>query len=119
MTTETEITAPHHEIGGEIIAVRNVDKFFGGFQALRNIDLSVSRGERIVICGPSGSGKSTLIRCLNQLEEHQKGDIVIDGTRVHASMRGIDRVRREIGMVFQNFNLFPHLTVLENARSHQ
>ncbi len=115
MTTETEITAAHHEIGGEIIAVRNVDKFFGGFQALRNIDLSVSRGERIVICGPSGSGKSTLIRCLNQLEEHQKGDIVIDGTRVHASMRGIDRVRREIGMVFQNFNLFPHLTVLENC----
>src|SRR2546421_7866787 len=88
MTTETEITAAHHEIGGEIIAVRNVDKFFGGFQALRNIDLSVSRGERIVICGPSGSGKSTLIRCLNQLEEHQKGDIVVDeGACQHARYR--------------------------------
>jgi ABC-type polar amino acid transport system ATPase subunit len=102
MTTETEMTGAHHEIGDEIIAVRKVDKFFGGFQALRNIDLSVSRGERIVICGPSGSGKSTLIRCL-------------DGTMVHADMHGIDRVRREIGMVFQSFNLFPHLTVLENC----
>jgi ABC-type polar amino acid transport system ATPase subunit len=115
MTTEIETTAGDHEIGDEIIAMRKVNKFYGGYQALRNIDLSVSRGERIVICGPSGSGKSTLIRCLNQLEEHQKGDIVIDGRRVHASMRGIETVRREIGMVFQSFNLFPHLTALENC----
>lgn len=115
MTTEIETTAGDHEIGDEIIAMRKVNKFYGGYQALRNIDLSVSRGERIVICGPSGSGKSTLIRCLNQLEEHQKGDIVIDGRSVHASMRDIETVRREIGMVFQSFNLFPHLTALENC----
>jgi ABC-type polar amino acid transport system ATPase subunit len=115
MPKEAEITMAQHKIGEEIIAVRRMDKFFGGFQVLRNIDLSVARGERIVICGPSGSGKSTLIRCLNQLEVHQSGDIVIDGTKVHAGLRDIDKVRREIGMVFQSFNLFPHLTVLENC----
>jgi polar amino acid transport system ATP-binding protein/general L-amino acid transport system ATP-binding protein len=98
-----------------IIQMRKVDKFYGDFHVLRNIDLSVTRGERIVICGPSGSGKSTLIRCLNQLEEHQSGEIVIDGTTVHAGLRGIEDVRREIGMVFQSFNLFPHLTALENC----
>ena len=98
-----------------IIQMRKVDKFYGEFHVLRNIDLSVARGERIVICGPSGSGKSTLIRCLNQLEEHQAGEIVIDGTTVHAGLRGIEDVRREIGMVFQSFNLFPHLTALENC----
>jgi len=115
MTTETKTAAADREIGDEIIAMRKVNKFFGDFQALRNIDLSVSRGERVVICGPSGSGKSTLIRCLNQLEEHQTGDIVIDGKRVHSGLRGIETIRREIGMVFQAFNLFPHLTVLENC----
>jgi ABC-type polar amino acid transport system ATPase subunit len=98
-----------------IIQMRKVDKFYGEFHVLRNIDLSVARGERIVICGPSGSGKSTLIRCLNQLEEHQAGEIVVDGTTVHAGLRGIEDVRREIGMVFQSFNLFPHLTALENC----
>ncbi|MDU0338445.1 amino acid ABC transporter ATP-binding protein [Bosea rubneri] len=98
-----------------IIQMRKVDKFYGEFHVLRNIDLSVARGERIVICGPSGSGKSTLIRCLNQLEEHQSGEIVVDGTTVHAGLRGIEDVRREIGMVFQSFNLFPHLTALENC----
>ena len=101
--------------GDVMVEMCNVDKFFGTFQVLRNIDLTVHRGERIVICGPSGSGKSTLIRCLNQLEEHQGGEIVIDGTKVHAGLRGIENVRREIGMVFQSFNLFPHLTVLENC----
>ncbi len=98
-----------------IIQMRKVDKFYGEFHVLRNIDLSVARGERIVICGPSGSGKSTLNRCLNQLEEHQAGEIVGDGTTVHAGLRGIEDVRREIGMVFQSFNLFPHLTALENC----
>lgn len=101
--------------GDAIIQMRHVDKFYGDFHVLRDIELTVSRGERIVICGPSGSGKSTLIRCLNQLEEHQKGEIVIDGTVVHAKLKGIEDVRREIGMVFQSFNLFPHLTALENC----
>ena len=104
-----------HEIGDVIIEMRKVDKFYGDFKVLKDIDLSVSRGERIVICGPSGSGKSTLIRCLNQLETHQAGEIIIDGTKVHAGLKGIDNIRREIGMVFQSFNLFPHLTVLENC----
>jgi ABC-type polar amino acid transport system ATPase subunit len=115
MTTETDTAAVNHDTSDEIISMCQVNKFFGTFQALRNVDLSVSRGERIVICGPSGSGKSTLIRCLNQLEEHQSGEIVIEGIRVHAGLRGIETVRREIGMVFQSFNLFPHLTVLENC----
>ncbi|MGN6099219.1 MAG: amino acid ABC transporter ATP-binding protein [Bosea sp. (in: a-proteobacteria)] len=104
-----------HAIGDVIIEMRHVDKFYGDFHVLRDIDLTVSRGERIVICGPSGSGKSTLIRCLNQLEEHQNGEIVIDGTAVHAKLKGIEDIRREIGMVFQSFNLFPHLTALENC----
>jgi ABC-type polar amino acid transport system ATPase subunit len=104
-----------HEIGDVIIEIRKVDKYYGTFKVLKGIDLSVSRGERIVICGPSGSGKSTLIRCLNQLETHQAGEIIIDGTKVHAGLKGIDNIRREIGMVFQSFNLFPHLTVLENC----
>ncbi|TYL88491.1 amino acid ABC transporter ATP-binding protein [Bradyrhizobium rifense] len=98
-----------------MIEMRNVEKSYGNYKVLRGINLSVSRGERIVICGPSGSGKSTLIRCLNQLEEHQAGEIIIDGTTVHGGLRGIDGIRREIGMVFQSFNLFPHLTVLENC----
>ncbi len=111
MTTETGTTNAAHEI----ISMRKVNQFYGEFHALRDIDLSVARGERVVICGPSGSGKSTLIRCLNQLEEHQTGEIVIDGKTVHAGLRGIETIRREIGMVFQHFNLFPHLTVLENC----
>jgi polar amino acid transport system ATP-binding protein/general L-amino acid transport system ATP-binding protein len=111
----TAPAAAGHEIGDVIIEMRKVDKFYGDFHVLRDIDLTVSRGERIVICGPSGSGKSTLIRCLNQLEEHQKGEIVIDGTTVHAGLKGIETIRREIGMVFQSFNLFPHLTALENC----
>ena len=98
-----------------IIKMTGVNKWFGTFQALRNVDLEVRRGERVVICGPSGSGKSTLIRCLNQLEEHQHGVISIDGVEVNRNMRNIATLRSEIGMVFQSFNLFPHLTALENC----
>ena len=101
--------------GDLIITLEGVCKSFGTFQALTNINLQVSRGERIVICGPSGSGKSTLIRCINQLEHHQKGRIVFDGVEVGPHTHRLDQVRREIGMVFQSFNLFPHLTVLENC----
>ena len=109
-------TAPApHELGDVIIEMNDVSKWFGNFQALSGIKLEVRRGERIVICGPSGSGKSTLIRCLNRLEEHTKGRIVIDGIELDKAMRNIDQVRREVGMVFQQFNLFPHLTVLENC----
>ncbi len=112
-TTETSVaTGAARDV---MIEMRKVDKYYGSFHVLRNIHLTVERGERIVICGPSGSGKSTLIRCLNQLEDHQAGDIIVDGTRVYAGLRGIENIRREIGMVFQSFNLFPHLTVLENC----
>jgi general L-amino acid transport system ATP-binding protein len=92
-----------------------VHKWYGSFHALRNINLSVRRGERIVVCGPSGSGKSTLIRCVNRLEEYQRGSIVVDDIQLTRDIRRIDEVRREVGMVFQSFNLFPHLTVLENC----
>ena len=97
------------------IEIRGMNKWFGDFHVLRDIDLTVFKGERIVICGPSGSGKSTLIRCINRLEEHQQGSIVVDGTELTDDLRKIDEVRREVGMVFQHFNLFPHLTVLENC----
>src|SRR4028118_608874 len=92
-----------------------MNKWYGAFHVLRDIDLTVYRGERIVVCGPSGSGKSTLIRCINRLEEHQAGTIVVDGTELTSNLKNIDRVRSEVGMVFQHFNLFPHLTVLENC----
>jgi general L-amino acid transport system ATP-binding protein len=92
-----------------------VHKWFGSFHVLRNVDLTVSRGEKIVICGPSGSGKSTLIRCVNRLEEHQRGVIRVDGIELTPDVKKIDEVRREVGMVFQSFNLFPHLTILENC----
>jgi general L-amino acid transport system ATP-binding protein len=98
-----------------VVAFINVHKWYGNFHALRNINLTVGRGERIVICGPSGSGKSTLIRCVNALEDHQRGTIVVDGLELTRQGRRIDEVRREVGMVFQTFNLFPHLTVLENC----
>ncbi len=98
-----------------IILFDKVNKWYGNhFHVLRDIDLSVARGEKIVICGPSGSGKSTLIRCINRLEEHQQGRLVVDGTELSDDIKAIERVRREVGMVFQQFNLFPHLTVLEN-----
>ncbi len=98
-----------------IIEITGLNKWFGTFQALRDIDLSVARRERIVICGPSGSGKSTLIRCINRLEEYQEGKVVVDGTELTRNLKNIDAIRREVGMVFQQFNLFPHLTVLENC----
>ena len=91
-----------------------VSKWFGAFQVLRNINLSIRQGEKIVICGPSGSGKSTLIRCINRLEVHQQGRIIVEGTELTNDIRQIDRIRAEVGMVFQSFNLFPHLTVLDN-----
>ncbi|MFZ9511738.1 MAG: amino acid ABC transporter ATP-binding protein, partial [Burkholderiaceae bacterium] len=97
-----------------IIQFANVNKWYGQFHVLRDINLSVARGERIVICGPSGSGKSTLIRCVNRLEEHQQGDIVVDGITVGDDFKAMDQIRKQVGMVFQQFNLFPHLTVLEN-----
>ena len=97
------------------VEMRSVNKWFGDFHVLRDINLEVASGERIVICGPSGSGKSTLIRCLNRLEEHQEGDILIDGVELTRDLKKIDVVRREVGMVFQQFNLFPHLTILENC----
>jgi ABC-type polar amino acid transport system ATPase subunit len=97
-----------------IIQLENVDKFFGTFQALKNINLSVKKGERIVVCGPSGSGKSTLIRCINRLEEHNSGRIFVSGHELTSAVKDIDAVRSEVGMVFQNFNLFPHLTIVKN-----
>ena len=97
-----------------IIQMKDVNKWYGEFHVLRNINLDVAPGERIVICGPSGSGKSTMIRCINRLEEHQRGTITVDGTTLTNDLRHIETIRRDVGMVFQHFNLFPHLTVLEN-----
>jgi len=111
----SETASASHELGGVIIEMSKVGKWFGDFQALKGVDLVVRKGERIVICGPSGSGKSTLIRCLNRLEEHSEGRIVIDGIELDEATRRIEQVRREVGMVFQQFNLFPHLTVMENC----
>ena len=97
-----------------MIELRHVDKWFGEFQVLKDISLTVAKGERVVICGPSGSGKSTVIRCINRLEEHQKGEILVEGVALTADSKNIDHVRREVGMVFQQFNLFPHLSILDN-----
>ena len=97
------------------ISIENMNKWYGTFHVLRDIDLTVYRGERIVIAGPSGSGKSTLIRCINALEEHQKGRIEVDGTVLSSDVKNIDKIRSEVGMCFQHFNLFPHLTILENC----
>ncbi|MCC6471836.1 MAG: amino acid ABC transporter ATP-binding protein [Alphaproteobacteria bacterium] len=100
--------------GEPIIVLDQVTKSFGGFQALKGVSLNVVRGHKVVVCGPSGSGKSTMIRCINRLEEHNGGRIVVDGIELTASIKNIDAVRREVGMVFQQFNLFPHLTAVEN-----
>jgi len=97
-----------------IIDLNKVNKWYGSFHVLKDIDLTVHKGERIVVCGPSGSGKSTLIRCINHLEEHQQGDIVVDGITLDKNLKNIDHIRTEVGMVFQSFNLFPHLSILEN-----
>jgi general L-amino acid transport system ATP-binding protein len=98
-----------------IVGIAGLNKWYGDFHVLRDINLDVAKGERIVICGPSGSGKSTLIRCINALEEFEEGRIVVDGIELGPNLRRVDEVRREVGMVFQSFNLFPHLTVLENC----
>ncbi|MFQ2265886.1 amino acid ABC transporter ATP-binding protein [Aeromonas hydrophila] len=98
-----------------VVELKEVNKWYGEFHVLRNINLQVGKGEKIVICGPSGSGKSTMIRCINRLEEHQSGDILVKGTALTSDLKNIETVRREVGMVFQHFNLFPHLSVLENC----
>ncbi|MCB1863257.1 MAG: amino acid ABC transporter ATP-binding protein [Chromatiaceae bacterium] len=98
-----------------IIQITGMHKWYGEFHVLKDINLTVLKGERIVVCGPSGSGKSTMIRCINRLEEHQRGKIIVDGIELNDDLKRIDRIRREVGMVFQHFNLFPHLTVLENC----
>ncbi|WP_276320881.1 amino acid ABC transporter ATP-binding protein [Aliiroseovarius marinus] len=118
----SSITFDHHAdrskmaVSDEVaIEIRNMNKWYGSFHVLRDIDLTVYQGERIVIAGPSGSGKSTLIRCINRLEEHQEGQIIVDGTELTSDLKNVDKVRSEVGMVFQHFNLFPHLTILENC----
>ena len=112
MTEQAQQMAVSDEVA---IQIQNMNKWYGAFHVLRDIDLTVYRGERIVIAGPSGSGKSTLIRCINALEEHQKGSITVDGTLLSSDIKNIDTIRSEVGMVFQHFNLFPHLTILENC----
>jgi general L-amino acid transport system ATP-binding protein len=111
-TMSTAETDPHANAAVEMLGVH---KWYGEFHVLRDINLHVRRRERIVICGPSGSGKSTMIRCINRLEEHQEGRIIVEGTELSNDLKKIDEIRREVGMVFQHFNLFPHLTVLENC----
>ncbi|NMG03762.1 ATP-binding cassette domain-containing protein [Azoarcus taiwanensis] len=121
MNQETELIQPPAQVaskavkGEAIIKVIDMHKWYEQFHVLRGLNLEVSKGERIVICGPSGSGKSTFIRCINRLEEHQRGQIIVDGIELTDDLRNIDTIRREVGMVFQHFNLFPHLTVLENC----
>jgi general L-amino acid transport system ATP-binding protein len=100
--------------GEPIIEMRQVDKWYGDFHVLKGINLEVKKGERVVVCGPSGSGKSTMIRCINRLEEHQQGQIIVAGIELTADVKNVEAIRREVGMVFQQFNLFPHLTVLQN-----
>ena len=112
MSTTANTKANESEV---MITINSMHKWFDDFHVLKNINLEVKRGEKIVICGPSGSGKSTLIRCLNRLEEHQQGSIIVDGTELTGDLKHIEIVRSEVGMVFQHFNLFPHLTVLENC----
>ena len=114
--TPTQTPTETPRLGAEAaIKIRKMNKWYGNFHVLRDIDLTVARGERIVIAGPSGSGKSTLIRCINRLEEHQSGQIIVEGVELTNDIKDIDKVRSEVGMVFQHFNLFPHLTVLENC----
>ena len=124
MSTENAVSAEEIKVDVKKMHISDTDvaieivgmsKWYGDFNVLKDINLKVMRGERIVICGPSGSGKSTMIRCINRLEEHQKGRIVVDGKELTNDLKKIDEVRREVGMVFQHFNLFPHLTVLENC----
>ncbi|MGI9380994.1 MAG: amino acid ABC transporter ATP-binding protein [Methyloligellaceae bacterium] len=114
MTDTTAATA--QDLSNEsVISISNLNKWYGNFHVLKDINIEVGKGERIVICGPSGSGKSTMIRCINRLEVHQEGTILVDGIELNDDLKHIDEIRREVGMVFQHFNLFPHLTVLENC----
>ncbi len=111
-----ETTQPKMQISDEVaIQIAHMHKWYGEFHVLKDINLTVYRGERIVVCGPSGSGKSTMIRCINRLEEHQRGTITVEGIELSNDLKKIDEIRREVGMVFQHFNLFPHLTVLQNC----
>ncbi len=109
------MTEPQIKQAGLAVELRNLNKWYGDFHVLKNINLQVHKGERIVVCGPSGSGKSTMIRCINRLEEHQQGDIIVNGVQLTEDLKKIENIRRDVGMVFQHFNLFPHLTVLENC----
>jgi general L-amino acid transport system ATP-binding protein len=109
-----EVMNQSHADGAPSIVLRDVHKWYGEFHVLKNINLEVMKGQKVVVCGPSGSGKSTMIRCINRLEEHQRGHIVVDGIELTHDVKNVDAIRREVGMVFQHFNLFPHLTVLEN-----
>ena len=112
MEPQSELNQP--EAASPMVEMRNVSKWYGTFQALKDVSLVVRKGERTVICGPSGSGKSTVIRCINRLEQHQAGQILVEGIEVTPDSKNIELIRREVGMVFQQFNLFPHLTVLQN-----
>ncbi len=115
-SVEKEVDRSAMQVSDEVaIEIRNMNKWYGDFHVLKDINMTVNRGERIVVCGPSGSGKSTLIRCINRLEVHQKGDIIVDGTELSSDLKNIDKIRSEVGMCFQHFNLFPHLTILENC----
>lgn len=115
MEEQAQTESSGMSVGEEVmIQMVDVNKWFGQFHVLKNINFTCKKGERIVICGPSGSGKSTLIRCLNRLEEHQQGEIRVEGTELSNDLKNIELIRREVGMVFQHFNLFPHLTVLDN-----
>ena len=115
LATDREIDRSRMKVSDKVaIEITNMNKWYGTFHVLRDINLTVQQGERIVIAGPSGSGKSTLIRCINALEEHQQGRIVVDGTVLSNDLKNIDKIRREVGMVFQHFNLFPHLSILDN-----
>ncbi|MFT4844855.1 MAG: general L-amino acid transport system ATP-binding protein [Cellvibrionaceae bacterium] len=110
MSTETKVA----ENADDMIVIKDLNKWYGNFHVLKNINLTVKKGEKIVICGPSGSGKSTMIRCINRLEEFQRGSLVVNGVEMVEDVKNIEAIRREVGMVFQHFNLFPHLTILEN-----
>jgi general L-amino acid transport system ATP-binding protein len=112
MTTENLATSSSAD--GDVIEIKDLNKWYGNFHVLKNINLTVKKGERIVVCGPSGSGKSTMIRCINRLEQFQRGSLVVNGVEMIEDVKNIETIRREVGMVFQHFNLFPHLTILEN-----
>jgi len=115
MSMATQQAATAAQVAGRpMIELRNVNKWYGDFHVLKDINLEVRKGEKVVVCGPSGSGKSTMIRCINRLEEHQKGQIFVDGIELTGDVKHVEAIRREVGMVFQQFNLFPHLTVLQN-----